>query len=106
MDTTVNIEFGTETTPGSGQHCTPEQASELLEGLRTAYQSLLPSERIVVRDIVAQSAQMQFTQEMNARNRKSQGRVPEVDDVRRTASSNRENINENARSQLSAKYLP
>jgi len=67
MHTTVNLEFGTGPIPRRGPHCTPEQARELLEGLRTAYQLLLPTEQIVIRGIVAQSAQTQFTQEMNAR---------------------------------------
>lgn len=70
MHTTIKLEFGTGSTPDSVRHCTPEQARELLEGLRTSYQSLLPSERIVVQDIVAQSAQTQFMQEMNTRNRR------------------------------------
>ena len=75
MHTTANREFGTGPTPRRGLHCTPEQARELLEGLCTAYQSLLPAERIVIRDIVAQSARTQFTQEMNARKPKPQGRA-------------------------------
>jgi hypothetical protein len=54
MHTTVNLELGTGPIPRRGPPCTPEQARELLEGLRTAYQSLLPAERIVIRDIVAQ----------------------------------------------------
>ncbi len=68
MHTTVNLELGTGPIPRRGPSCTPEQARELLEGLRTAYQSLLPAERIVIRDIVAQSARTQFTQEMNEDN--------------------------------------
>jgi len=42
---------------------TRQQARNLLEGLHTAYQSLLPAERIVIRGIVAQSARKRFTQE-------------------------------------------
>jgi len=75
MHTTVNLEFGTGLILRRDPHCTPEQAGELLEGLYTAYQSLLPAERIVIRDIVAQSARTQFTQEMNARKGKLRGRV-------------------------------
>lgn len=67
MHTTVNLEFGTGPIPRRGPHCTPEHARELLEGLCTAYQSLRPAERIVIRDIVAQSAQTQFKHEINAR---------------------------------------
>jgi hypothetical protein len=52
MHTTANLEFGTRPVPRRGLHCTPEQARELLEGLCTAYQSLLPAERIVIRDII------------------------------------------------------
>jgi len=70
MHTTVKPEFGTGPIPRRGPHCTPEQARELLEGLRTAYQSLLPTEQIVIQGIVAQSAQTQFMQEVNARKRK------------------------------------
>ncbi len=70
MHTTVNFEFATEPTSGRGPHCTPEEARELLEGLRTAYRSLLPFERVVIRDVVAQSARTQFTQEMITRNRR------------------------------------
>jgi len=84
MHTTVNLEFGSEPIVRRGPHCTPEQARELLEGLCTAYQSLLPAERIVIRDIVAQSARTQFTQEMNARRRRLRGRVLKADDIRRT----------------------
>ena len=84
MHTTVNLEFGSGPIPRRSPHCTPEQAKELLEGLCTAYQSLLPAERIVIRDIVAQSARTQFTQEMNARRRRLRGRVLKADDIRRT----------------------
>jgi len=65
MHTTVNLEFGTGLIPRR-PHCTPEQARELLEGLRTAYRSLLLTERIVIQDIVVQSARTQYTWEMNA----------------------------------------
>lgn len=54
MHTTVNFELTTEPTSGRGPHCTPEEARELMVGLRTAYRLLLPSERIVIRDVVAQ----------------------------------------------------
>ena len=84
MHTTVKPEFGTGPIPRRSPHCTLERARELLEGLCTAYQSLLPGERIVIRDIVAQSARTQFTQEMNARTRRPQGRVLKADDIRRT----------------------
>ena len=84
MHTTVNLEFWSEPIPRRSPHCTLEQARELLEGLCTAYQSLLPAERIVIRDIVAQSARTQFTQEMNARRRRLRGRVLKADDIRRT----------------------
>jgi len=52
--------------PAHGPHCTRKQARELLEGLRTVYQSLLPAERILIRGTVAQSARTQFTREVSA----------------------------------------
>jgi hypothetical protein len=67
MHTTVNLEFGTGPIPRRDPHCTPKEARELLEGLRTAYRSLLPTEQTAIRDIVAESAQTQFAQEINAR---------------------------------------
>lgn len=67
MHTKLKLEFGTEPSPRRSPHCTPEQARELLEGLRAAYQSLLPAERIVIRDIVAQATRQQLAQEMNTR---------------------------------------
>jgi hypothetical protein len=54
------IEIGT--VPGRSPYCTREQARELLEGLRTAYQSLLPAERIMVGSMIAQSARSQLEQ--------------------------------------------
>ena len=82
MHTTVNLEFWSEPIPRRSPHCTLEQARELLVGLCTAYQSLLPAERIVIRDIVAQSARTQLTQEMNVRKRKARGCVLKTDDSR------------------------
>jgi hypothetical protein len=81
MHTTINLDFKTGPVSRRGPHCTPEQARQLLEGLRAAYQSLLPTERIVIRDMVAQSARTKFTQEMNARKRRPPGRVLKSDDI-------------------------
>jgi len=84
MHTTVNLEFGTGPISRRGPHGTPEQARDLLEGLRTAYQSLLPAERIVIRDIVTQSARTQFLQEMNPRRRRPRRGVLKSDDIGRS----------------------
>jgi hypothetical protein len=54
MHTTGKQELVTEPTPVRGPHCTLEQARELLEGLRAAYQSLLPAEQIMIRSMIAQ----------------------------------------------------
>lgn len=70
MQTTINLEFGTGPISHRGPHRTRKQAGELLEGLCTAYQSLLPAERIVIRDMVDQLARTHLTQEMNIRNRR------------------------------------
>ena len=53
MDTIVIDNTEAALSPAHGSRHTREQARELLEGLRTAYQSLLPAERIVIRGIVA-----------------------------------------------------
>jgi hypothetical protein len=63
MPTTVELEFGSGPIARCRPHCTPEQARELLEGLRAAYQSLLPAERIVVRNVLAQLSRTQPTPE-------------------------------------------
>lgn len=63
MHTTGKQELVTEPTPVRGPHCTLEQARELLEGLRAAYQSLLPAEQIMIRSMIAESAQPQFAPE-------------------------------------------
>ena len=63
MHTTGKHELVTEPTPFRGPHCTLEQARELLEGLRAAYQSLLPAEQIMIRSMIAESAQPQFAPE-------------------------------------------
>ena len=63
MRTTGKQELVTEPTPVRGPHCTLEQARELLEGLRAAYQSLLPAEQIMIRSMIAESAQPQFAPE-------------------------------------------
>ena len=63
MHTTGKHELLTEPTPVRGPHCTLEQARELLEGLRAAYQSLLPAEQIMIRSMIAESAQLQFAPE-------------------------------------------
>jgi hypothetical protein len=47
-----------------GSHCTWEQARELLEALRAAYQSLSPAERGLVKNLVLQVGRKQLTQEM------------------------------------------
>jgi hypothetical protein len=65
MNCTTNSGLGTGPQTGGPPRCTRQQARELLEGLRAAYQSLLPYERIVFRGIVTQAARTQFTQEMN-----------------------------------------
>jgi hypothetical protein len=75
MQTKINLELGPGSIPHRGLHCTRKQARELLEGLCTAYQSLWPDERIVIRNIVDQLARPHLTQEMNIRNR----RPPELD---------------------------
>ena len=81
MHTTINLEFGTGPMSRREPHCTRQEARKLLEGLRSAYQSLLPTERIVIRDIVAQSARTQFAQEMNVSTRRPQGRVLKAGDI-------------------------
>jgi hypothetical protein len=53
MHTTEKQELVTEPIPVRGPHCTLEQARELLEGLRAAYQSL-PAEQIMIRSMIAQ----------------------------------------------------
>jgi FixJ family two-component response regulator len=47
-----------------GPHCTCEQARELLEGLRAAYQSLAPAERGLVKNMVWHAGRKQLMQEM------------------------------------------
>lgn len=68
MHTTGKQELVTEPTPVRGPHCTLEQARELLEGLRAAYQSLLPAEQIMIRSMIAESAQPQFARETKVDN--------------------------------------
>jgi len=68
MHTTGKQELVTEPTPVRGPHCTLEQARELLEGLRAAYQSLLPAEQIMIRSMIAESAQPQFAPETKEHN--------------------------------------
>lgn len=63
MHTAGKQELVTEPTPVRGRHCTLEQARELLEGLRDAYQSLLPTEQIMIGSMIAESAQPQFAPE-------------------------------------------
>jgi len=46
-------------------HCTREQARELLEGLRAAYQSLSPAERNFVTCIIWQAGRAQLMREMD-----------------------------------------
>ena len=65
MNGTTNREFYAGPQTGCPPRYTRAQARELLEGLRCAYQSLLPAERIVFRSIVTQAARTQFAQEMN-----------------------------------------
>jgi hypothetical protein len=65
MNGTTNTGFVAGPQTGRPPRCTREQARELLEDLRAAYQSLLSAERIVFRGIVKQAARTQFTQEMN-----------------------------------------
>lgn len=71
MNCTINTGFSTGPQTGHSPRCTPEQARELVEGLRAAYQSLLSSERIVFRGILTHAARTQFTQEMK-------GEVPDT----------------------------
>lgn len=47
-----------------GPYCTREQARQLLESLRVAYQALPSPERILVKSVVSQLARVQFAQEM------------------------------------------
>jgi hypothetical protein len=65
MNDTTNTGFDAGPQTGRPPRYTLEQARELLEGLRAAYQSLLPAERIVFRGIVTQAARTQFAHEMN-----------------------------------------
>jgi len=46
MDITGNQKLVIRAMPVASQQCTREQAKELLERLRAAYESLLPAERI------------------------------------------------------------
>jgi hypothetical protein len=78
----MHTTFGTEPIPRRSPHCTPEQARELLEGLRAAYQSLLQAERIVIRDIVAQSTRTQLAQEERNTRAKGGGCALKADDIR------------------------
>lgn len=71
MHTTGKQELVTEPTPVRGPHCTLEQARELLEGLRAAYQSLLPAEQIMIRSMITESAQPQFRTGNEGRQRRS-----------------------------------
>ena len=48
-----------------GPHCTREQAAELLEGLRLAYQSLSRAQQSLVKGIVGQLERAQKIQEMD-----------------------------------------
>ena len=48
-----------------GPHCTSEQARELLEALRSAYQSLLPVERTFVRCVVSQVERQQLLRDID-----------------------------------------
>jgi len=47
-----------------GPHCTREQARQLLEALRTAYQALSEAERGLVKAVLGQAASAQRMQEM------------------------------------------
>ena len=49
---------------GYGPQCTREQARQLLEELRAAYQSLSPAERNLVKSVIGQVERAQFMQEM------------------------------------------
>jgi hypothetical protein len=68
MHTTGKEELVTEPTPVRSPHCTLEQARELVEGPRAAYQSLQPAEQIMIRSMIAESAQPQFAQETKEHN--------------------------------------
>jgi FixJ family two-component response regulator len=46
-------------------HCSREQARELLEALRTAYQSLSLSERSVVKSMIGRAQREQLLQEID-----------------------------------------
>lgn len=49
---------------GHGPHCTRQQARQLLEDLRAAYQSLSTAERGLVKSVIAQVERAQFVLEM------------------------------------------
>ena len=68
MYTTEKQELVIEPTPVRGPHCTLEQAREMLEGLRAAYQSLLPAEQIMIRSMIAQIGATQFAPETKEHN--------------------------------------
>jgi FixJ family two-component response regulator len=55
--------------PALGPHCTREQARELLEALRAAYQSLSPADRGLVKNLVSQMERRQLLQEMEQEKR-------------------------------------
>jgi hypothetical protein len=68
MSATLTDNFNPRAVSGRGPNCTPEQARHFLQDLRAAYQSLSPAECIAIKGMVSQSAQMQFTREMNEEN--------------------------------------
>lgn len=46
-------------------HCSSEQARELLEALRTAYQSLSLTERSLIKSVIGRAQQAQVTHEIH-----------------------------------------
>jgi hypothetical protein len=67
MYITVSSEIETGSVSYRGPHCTTEHAREVLEGLRTAYQSLLPVERIMICGMVPQLVRAQLAQETSSK---------------------------------------
>ena len=53
---------------GHGPHCSREHAAQLLEGLRSAYQSLPWAERSFVKNMVLQLERVQVAQEIDQEN--------------------------------------
>jgi len=50
--------------PAARRHCSPEEARELLEALRSAYQTLSFAERSLVKNMIGQEQRQQEMQEI------------------------------------------